>query len=167
MLKPFNRGLEFWIFLLKPHYRNYNKTLIKRPKIYFYDTGIVCSLLGMAEKNQLINHPLRGALFECFVISEFIKKRYNTGKEINLYYWRDKTGHEIDLIIDEPDQPFPIEIKSGKTVHSEFFKNLKYWQKISGINRGRIIYAGDSDQKRSDGFDVISWRDLAVQGFIY
>jgi predicted AAA+ superfamily ATPase len=157
---------SFIIFLLKPYYKNYNKTLIKRPKIYFYDTGIVCSLLGITEKNQLINHPLRGALFECFVISEMIKKRYNAGKEINLYFWRDKTGHEIDLIIDGSDQLVPIEIKSGKTVHSEFFKNLKYWQKISGIGHGRIIYAGDSDQKRSDGMEVVSWKELATPGFI-
>ncbi len=152
---------SFIIFLLRPHFKNFNKTIVKRPKIYFYDTGLVCSLLGITQEKQLEIHPLRGSIFETLMVAELVKKRTNNGKEINLYYWRDKTGREIDIIIDEVNDLIPVEIKSGKTVHSDFFKNLMYWMKLSETTKGFILYGGDQDQSRSNGIIVTSWRNLA------
>ncbi len=155
---------SFIIYLLKPHYKNFNKTIVKRPKIYFYDTAIACSLLGIKTIEHIVSHPLRGALFETMVITEFVKFRMNKAMPVNLYYWRDKTGHEIDLIIDTGGQLLPIEIKSGKTISSEFFKNLKYWKKLSGIESSVLLYSGSQKQKRSDGMVVKNWKELSACG---
>jgi predicted AAA+ superfamily ATPase len=155
---------SFIIYLLKPHYRNFNKTIVKRPKIYFYDTGLVCSLLGITTELQLTNHPLRGSLFECLVVTELVKKRTNAGEAVNLFYWRDKTGHEIDVIIDEGDKLIPIEIKAGKTINTDFFKNILYWNSLSGMAKGYLIYTGDEEQKRSNGVEVINLQGLCRRG---
>ncbi|SFE00329.1 hypothetical protein SAMN05518672_104107 [Chitinophaga sp. CF118] len=154
---------SFIIFLLKPHFKNFNKTLVKRPKVYFYDTGLICSLLGINDVNQLKNHPLKGSIFETFIISELVKKRTNAGEQVNLYYWRDRTGHEIDLIIDNGTSLLPIEIKAGKTVNADYFKNILYWFELSGEKKGYIIYSGDEEQKRSNGIEVINWQRLIEQ----
>ena len=151
---------SFIIYLLKPHYQNFNKTITKRAKIYFYDTGLVCSLLGITNTTILANHPLRGSLFECMVITEMVKQRTNAGLPINLYYWRDKTGHEIDLLVDNGETLLPIEIKSGKTINSDFFRNLLYWNELSGMKKGYLVYAGTETQKRSNGLEIIGWKDL-------
>ena len=148
---------SFIIYLLRPHYKNFNKTLVKRPKVYFYDTGLVCSLLGIITLGQLLQHPLRGSLFECLVITELLKKRTNAGKQINLYYWRDKTGHEVDVIVDNGTSLLPLEIKAGKTINSEFFKSLTYWNKLSEEKSAFIVYAGDQEEDRSNGISVINW----------
>ncbi len=158
---------SFIIFLLRPHFKNFNKTIIKRPKIYFYDTGLMCSLLGITQEKQLEIHPLRGSVFETFVVSELVKKRTNSGREINLYYWRDKTGREIDVVIDEVNDLIPVEIKSGKTIHAEFFKNLAYWMELSNTQKGFVLYSGDQNQSRSNGVQVASWRDLTLEDFLY
>lgn len=157
---------SFIVFLLRPHFRNFNKTITKRPKVYFHDTGLVCSLLGICDMNQLNLHPLRGSIFETFVVSELLKKRTNLGKDINLYYWRDKTGHEVDVVIDEGLTLLPVEIKSGKTVHQEFFKNLLYWLKLSGNIKGIILYGGDQRQERSNGITIEGWERLAADDFL-
>jgi uncharacterized protein len=151
---------SFIVYLLKPHFKNFNKTVVKRPKVYFFDTGLVCSLLRITSVKHLETHPLRGALFETMIMSEFVKQRSNAGLPINLYYWRDKTGHEIDLIIDSASTLLPVEIKSGQTITSEFFKNLEYWCKLSGVKKSIVLYAGDAKQKRSSGTEVLPWREL-------
>lgn len=151
---------SYIIYLLKPHYKNFNKTITKRPKIYFIDTSIVCSLLRIVNINQLSTHPLRGSIFENFIIIEFLKKRYNDLKSDNLYYYRDKAQHEIDLIIDHSDHAIPLEIKSAMTINSDFFKNINYWLKLSNEHKGYLIYAGNELQKRSHNIEVIPWRNL-------
>ncbi len=151
---------SYIVFLLPPFYKNFNKTIVKRPKLYFYDTAVACSLLGIRKIEHLTSHPLRGALFECLIFSELIKQKNNLGNTDALYYWRDKTGREIDLIIDKTNYFIPVEIKSGKTVHDTFFKGIRYWKKLSGVKEGKVIYAGDTDQKRSEGIDVISWKKI-------
>jgi hypothetical protein len=153
---------SFIVFLLPPFYKNYNKTIVKRPKLYFYDTALPASLLGIHKMEHLPAHPLRGALFESLVVSELIKQKHNTGASDAFYHWRDKTGREVDLIIEKKPDRIPVEIKSGKTVQPEFFKNLRYWLKLSGEKKGKIIFAGDTDQKRSEGIDVISWKNIAI-----
>jgi predicted AAA+ superfamily ATPase len=151
---------SFIIYLLKPHFKNFNKTIIKRPKLYFYDTSIVCSLLGIQTAKQMSSYPLRGAIFETMVIGEFVKKRTNAALPINLFYWRDLTGHEIDLIVDNGEVQLPVEIKSGKTTNKDFYKNLDFWCKLSGTTKSVLMYAGDQTQKRSNGTEVMNWREL-------
>jgi predicted AAA+ superfamily ATPase len=152
---------SFIIYLLKPHHNNFNKTIVKRPKLYFYDTSIVCSLLGIRNAAQIKNHPLRGAIFEGMVITELLKNRTNAGMPVNLSFWRDKTGREIDVIVDNDNTQFPIEIKSGKTIHDEFLKNIEYWKSMSGFKKGLVLYAGKENQKRSKGTDILNWRELS------
>lgn len=149
---------SFIIYLLKPHYKNFNKTVVKRPKVYFYDTSLVCSLLGIRTLNHIQTHPLRGALFENMVISEFVKQRSNVGEPVNLFYWRDKTGHEIDLIVDNAGNLLPIEIKSGKTINNDFFKNIDYWCRLSNEKKSILLYSGNEYQKRTNGTEVYNWR---------
>ena len=156
---------SFIIYLLKPHFKNFNKTIVKRPKVYFYDTALVCYLLGIRNVSQLKTHPLRGSIFEGMVVTELIKKRTNAGLPINIYYWRDKTGHEIDVIIDNGGKLLPVEIKSGKTLNSEFFKNIDYWTKLSGTTKSVLLYAGEQNQKRSTGKEILNWKSLMNRNF--
>jgi predicted AAA+ superfamily ATPase len=117
-------------------------------------------LLGVNQQEQLNQHPIRGAIFENFMITELLKQRYNRGLSNNLYFWRDNSGHEIDLLLEEVTQLHPIEIKSGKTITNDYFKSLIFWQKLTGKNEGTVLYAGDQVQKRSDGLQVLPWRSL-------
>jgi predicted AAA+ superfamily ATPase len=149
----------FIIHKLPPHFTNFNKVLVKRPKIYFYDTGLVCSLIGIQNEEQLNNHPLRGPIFETMLVAELIKERYNQGQANNLYYWRDKTGREIDIVIDNAGDLVPIEIKSSQTIASDFFKNIKYYQNLNKGQQSYLLYAGKDSQKRSDGTTVINWEE--------
>lgn len=152
---------SFIIYLLHPHHKNYKKRVIKMPKIYFYDSGLLCSLLGLTSEKQLENHYLKGNIFESFVVSEFIKHKYNQGLGLNIYFWRDKIGNEIDLLIETPEKMIPIEIKSGQTITSDYFKGLKYYNNLSGGSHedSYIIYGGNLDQQRSEG-NVFGWEYL-------
>lgn len=152
---------SFIIHLLKPHHKNFNKTIVKRPKLYFYDSALVSYLLGIRNITQLQTHPLRGHIFEGMVVTELIKKRTNLGLDSNLYYWRDKTGHEIDVIIDQGDILIPLEIKSGMTLNNDFFKNINFWQELSGSSKSVLLYAGHQNQHRSDGKIVMNWKELS------
>lgn len=154
---------SFIVYLLQPHHKNFNKRVVKMPKIYFYDTGLVCSLLNIENKEQLSTYPLRGNIFETFIMSELLKQRFNKGLRSNLYFWRDKTGHEIDCIVESGASLTPVEIKSGKTITSEMFKNIEYWKKISGKNNeaSYLIYGGSSNQKRN-GVNILSWKDCNI-----
>lgn len=156
---------SFIIYLLKPHFKNFNKTIVKRPKVYFYDAAIVCSLLGIQDEKQLTTHPLRGAIFESMVITELVKNRANKGLPINLFYWRDKTGHEVDVIIDNAGKLIPVEIKSGQTFHTDFLKNLTYWRNLSKVNKAKLFFGGKGNQKRSDGTEVLNWREIMNEPF--
>lgn len=151
---------SFIVYLLKPHHKNFKKTLVKRPKLYFYDTSLVCYLLRISTPSQLESHPLRGALFEGMVITELVKKRTNAGMAINLFYWRDKTGHEVDVIIEQEQALLPVEIKSGKTISEHFFGNLRFWTRLSGEKKSLVLYGGVESQRRSDGTEIQNWRKL-------
>lgn len=155
---------SFIIFLLKPHHKNFNKTIVKRPKLYFYDTALVCYLLGIRNAEQLALHHSKGSIFETMVISELIKNRTNIGEEINLFYWRDKSGREIDIIIDEAGKLLPVEIKSGKTITQDFFKNIEYWNNLSLQKEAIILFGGTTSQQRSNGSRVVNWRKAINEG---
>lgn len=152
---------SYLVYLLRPHHRNFNKRLVKMPKLYFYDTGVVAYLLGISSSEQLAVHPMRGAIFETFVISELLKMRFNLGLQSNLYFWRNNTGDEIDVLVEDGDRLHPIEIKSGQTVVSDYFSGLIKWRKIAGTTgkRGTLVYGGKNNQLRAD-VDVISWQHL-------
>lgn len=150
------------VFLLQPYYKNFNKRLIKMPKLYFYDTGLACSLLNIQNKQQLSTHYSKGGLFESFVLSEIIKYKFNRGLEPHCYYWRDRTGNEVDCILEEGKSLLSIEIKSSRTIANDFFDSLKYWSKTIGKvkNRPYLIYGGKESQKRSFA-QVVSWKDVS------
>jgi hypothetical protein len=153
---------SFIAFPLPPYFRNFNKQLIKSPKLYFYDTGLACYLLGIRTAEELENHYAKGALFENFVIVEMLKAFYNQGSRQHLYFWRDRTGHEVDLLIDAGGQLFPIEIKSSQTISANFFKNLNFFNRISGSDPScaRVVYGGDQSQIRANG-TVENWQNFA------
>jgi hypothetical protein len=152
----------YLVFLIRPYHRNLNKRLIKMPKLYFYDTGLACSLLGIQTIGQLDTHYLKGSLFESFVFSEIVKNRFNRGMEHNCFYWRDKTGNEVDCIIESGDLAMPVEIKAGKTIAGDFFAGLNYWAKLTGKDSGNsyLVYGGDENQKREHAA-VVSWKNIA------
>lgn len=159
-----NKTIESWIsvleasfilFRLQPHHSNFNKRIVKMPKLYFYDVGLASALLGIQEAGQLEFHPFKGNLFENMVIIELLKERLNQGKSNNLYFWRNSRGNEIDVLIDNFDELIPIEIKSGRTITNDYFKGLKYWNHLTGYTGGKIIYGGEEYQKRSHNFEVI------------
>ncbi len=151
---------SYIIYFLKPHHRNHNKRVIKMPKLYFYDIGLVSSLLGVEYKEQINTHYLKGALFENLIITEMLKSRFNTGKESNLYYWRDKTGNELDILSENLNVVDIFELKSGKTITKSFFKGINYYNKISKtINKSFLIYGGDTKEIRKDTL-VLPWNKL-------
>lgn len=123
---------SFILYLLKPDPNNYTKRLVKSPKLYFYDTGLACSLLGINNAQQLSIHFLRGGLFENLVINELQKKAINAGKEPELSFWRDSTGNEVDLLNTVNGKKNAWEIKSGATFSSDYFKGIKKWAQLSG-----------------------------------
>jgi predicted AAA+ superfamily ATPase len=149
------------VYLLKPHHKNFNKRLIKSPKLYFYDTGLLSYLLGVPSSQVLTTHASRGHVFETWVVSEILKGRIHRGLRENIYFWRDSAGHEIDCIVDQGDRLIPFEIKSGKTVSPDFFKGLRVWSKISKTDGSKmyVVYAGPMDQIRNQG-NVLGWRSF-------
>jgi len=154
---------DYIIFLLQPHFRNFNKRIIKTPKLYFYDTGLACNLFSVQILEQLGIHSMRGAIFESFIVSELLKSRFNQGLQSNLYYWRDRSGNEIDVLVEKGEKLQPIEIKSGKTLNADYFKGLKKWIDFAGNTAvdPLLIYGGDSSQTRS-GIRVLSWNDRGI-----
>lgn len=141
------------VYLLKPWYGNISKRLVKAPKLYFYDTGIATTLLGVNSVEQLTGHPLRGSLFENLVINNVIKYGYNKGLSENLFFYRDKSGHEVDLVWDQPNGLYAIEIKASMTYNTDFRKNLDYLKMLLNdkIIESKIIYNGDSELKGEIG----------------
>jgi len=151
---------SYIIFFLPPFFKNFSKRIIKSPKLYFFDTGLTCSLLGINQKSQIETHYLKGNLFENFVVAEFMKKKYHNQLQREYYFWRDKTGREIDLLEIINGVAHAIEIKSAKTIASNFFDNLLFWQKLTkNKTKGTLIYGGEENQKRSMA-EVISWKNL-------
>ena len=144
---------SYIVFQLQPYFRNISKRLVKSPKLYFYDVGLATFLLGIENEKQLSRDPLRGNLFENMVIAEVLKYRFNQGKRGNLFFYRDSKGHEVDLLLAEGPDLFPIEIKAGMTVTRDFFKGLAYFARVFPDNLprgGGLVYGGEDAQKRSD-----------------
>ena len=153
---------SFILFRLQPHHRSFRKRLVKTPKLYFYDVGVAARLIGIESAEQMNTHPMRGALFENWVITEYLKRRWNAGKESNLFFWRSHGGLEVDLVLEQGQALTPVEIKSGATVSPDWLRPLRRWRDLAGDAAGHpvIVYGGDHAQQRSDA-DIVPWRQLA------
>lgn len=153
---------SFINYLQAPYYKNFNKRIIKSPRLFFYDTGLACNLLGISNKNELYSHYLRGGLFESFIISEFHKHLFNHKLNGKIYFFRDSNGNEIDAILELPGLIKAIEIKSGKTIMQDFFKSFIYFDKLFNEIKSEnyLVYGGDNFQERSMA-QVIGWKDLS------
>jgi len=151
---------SYVIFLLNPFYRNYNKRLVKSPKLYFCDTGLAASLLGLQNREQLETHYLHGGLFENMVIAECLKSHYAQGKEPQMYFWRDNNQNEVDLLVEDGISLNAYEVKSSATMNRSHFKGLKTFRAISGLSAdaAAVIYGGEADFKTADG-RYVSWKN--------
>ena len=147
------------IFLLQPYHRNFSKRILKNPKLYFVDTGIACYLLSVQNRDMLITHPLYGNLFETFVISNMFRRIQHMGERPPLYYWRDRTGKEIDCVFDAGENPVPIEIKSAKTFSRDFTSILQYWKDLPGntMEKGLVVYNGKDTIGKKEDITVVPW----------
>jgi predicted AAA+ superfamily ATPase len=151
---------SFIAFRLQPYYNNLGKRLLQMPKLYFYDTGLCSSLLEIENEKQMANHPLRGALMENLMIIELLKSRLNRGLRSNLFYWRDRTGNEIDLLLDQSDAVVPIEIKSSTTFHLDFLKGIRYWQKLNPkLKSSYLVFNGKDGQVEKT--KILNWKTIA------
>lgn len=152
---------SYLVFRLPPYYKNFGKRLVKTPKLYFYDTGLVCSLLGLQTSSQMMFSDMKGALFENLVIADMLKKSLFAGKQPQLYYWRDSNGNEVDLLEENGGQLNACEIKSGSSLRLDWFRGLDGFAALSGIDASgkSVIYAGDFNYLTESG-KFVSWKEL-------
>jgi len=139
---------SYVIDLLPPHHQNFNKRLVKRPKMHFLDAGLLCYLLGIRRPQDVLLHPLRGAIFETFVIAELRKLFLHQGRRPQLYSWRDSNGREVDAVLDFGTRRLPVEVKSGETVRSDAFRGLDHYLRLSGDAGGVLVYGGRQTYRR-------------------
>ncbi len=155
---------SYVVFLLQPFHANIKKRLVKSPKIYFYDVGLASWLCGIEDVRQLANHPLRGNLFENLTVIEALKHRFNQGKRNNLFFYRDSSGNEIDMLYARLQQFVTIEIKSGKTITSDYFKGIKKFVKnFPDLAREKMIVYGGNESQQRNGIKVTSPFKLAAE----
>lgn len=161
---------SYVLYLLPPYYQNLGKRVIKSPKMYFYDTGLACALLNIQSAQQVESHYLRGGLFENLVLIEILKHYYNQGRNAPCSFWQDQIGREIDLIIENTEGGISaIEIKSGMTISSDYFKNLKFWEKSNAESvkaKSYVIYAGTLSLQTQDGL-LVPFSDLITKSSLY
>lgn len=152
----------FLLFRLRPYHANLRSRAVKTPKIYFYDVGLACALLGISTPSQLRTHPLRGALFENWVVTEVLKARLHRGLDARAYFLRSQKGFEIDLVVDLGDRLIAVEIKSGQTVAGDFFANLERLpaelpEGLAGRRLDtRVVFGGATPERRRD-VEVVPW----------
>ena len=153
----------FLVYRLPPYHRNWNKRLVKQTKLFFLDTGLLCSLLGIRNTEDLRTHPLRGAIFESWVVAEAVKSFINRGQRPSLYFWRDHSGHEIDLLIEDAGKVRAIEVKSGETITGNWLEGLQWFKTLAAdqVSGMTVIYGGTRNTTRAD-INLIPWFDIAT-----
>jgi len=152
---------SFVIARLQPHHRNFSKRLVKSPKLYFLDSGLLCFLLRIGSAEELRTHAMRGAVFETFVVSELLKRQLHRGRRSNLYFWRDRSGHEVDLLLDQGTTLRPVEIKSSQTVSDSLFKGLRHFRRLAGNAAGPLsLICGDEGNYIRSDVRVYGWQDF-------
>ena len=149
---------SFIVFLLPPYHRNFDKRIIKSPKLYFYDTGLACSLLNINSTEQLDAHFAKGSLFENMIIVELLKQKFNAAATPAFYFWQDSNMREIDLLVEDGAALKAVEIKAGKTINPAFMKNLYAFQQLAGAQNVHLhlVYGGETAQPRSD-LKILPW----------
>ena len=150
---------SYILFQLQPWYNNLNKRIIKSPKLYFYDTGLLCNLLGIQSEAGLQQHAQYGAIFENWVITEIKKNRYNQGIEGGLYFFRDSTGNEVDLLMEKQGETIAVEIKAAKKMESNMLTGLKYWLKNNRGSNGMLVYGGKSTEALNEQIQRVGWQE--------
>jgi predicted AAA+ superfamily ATPase len=151
---------SFILFKLPPFYENFGKRVIKSPKYYFTDVGLLCFLLGIENKDQVRRDPLVGNIFENLVVIECLKEQYNKGKISNLYFFRDTNGNEVDIVFQDGRELVPIEIKSSSTFNTKFLKGINKFQSLTDRSgNGVLIYSGDLTPE-SEKYSVINFQDI-------
>lgn len=152
---------SYIIHSLQPYYNNFNKRIIKSPKLYFHDTGLACSLLGIKQATQIETHFLKGGLFENLIISEILKSSYNKGGQPELYFWRDSHGNEIDILWQKNLRLDRIEMKYNNTFSSAYLKGINSFNAIDKIPAGKnwLVLGTHEFQKRTD-LRIIDWQQL-------
>lgn len=150
---------SYIVHVVEPYHANVKKRLVKSPKIYFYDTGLLCSLLGVTHADNLSSHPNIGMIFENFVIGEYAKSKTTQGNPHGLYFYRDHSGKEVDLVIENSGIQL-VEIKLGKTFSSDWTAGMDFFDKeIKKSNSQTVVYGGDSSRTFQKG-SVVSWKDI-------
>jgi hypothetical protein len=154
---------SYILFQLQPYYKNFSKRIVKTPKLYFYDTGLLCYLLKIKDSAELNLHVSKGALFENMMVAEYVKQMYHKNEMEDLWFWRDASGNEIDLMIDSSKNITIVEMKATTTIKSDMFKGLLHFEKISKFTnlKKQLVYGGNQSQKRSVA-QVISWKDFTT-----
>jgi hypothetical protein len=154
---------SYILFQLQPYYKNFSKRIVKTPKLYFYDTGLLCYLLKIKDSAELNLHVSKGALFENMMVAEYVKQMYHKNEMEDLWFWRDASGNEIDLMIDGSKNITIVEMKATTTIKSDMFKGLLHFEKISKFTnlKKQLVYGGNQSQKRSVA-QVISWKDFTT-----
>ncbi|HVZ97695.1 MAG TPA: ATP-binding protein [Chitinophagaceae bacterium] len=151
---------SYIIYLLQPWYNNLNKRIIKSPKLYFYDTGLLCNLLGIRTQSTLEHHEKYGAIFENWVITEIKKNRFNSGDNSMLYFFRDSAGNEMDLVLEKNEKMIGIEIKSAKKISPHVTPSFRYWKKNNPTAENILIYSGNATRELASATQLLSWRDI-------
>ena len=149
---------SFIIFMLRPHHGNFGKRLVKRPKLYFLDTGLLCYLLGIRGADELQVHASRGAVFEAYVLAELVKSALHSGRAADVWFWRSSDGHEVDFILEAANKLTAVEAKSGQTVGSDFFSGLRYWRDQAGERCGQttLVHGGTESYTRNESI-LLPW----------
>ncbi len=151
---------SYILFQLQPWHNNMNKRIVKSPKLYFYDTGLLCFLLGIKTEIVLQKHTAYGAIFENWVVSEIRKNNFNNAQNEGMYYFRDSAGNEIDLILERESEPIAIEIKSSKKIDHGMMRGLKYWQKLRPNNLCLFVHNGDRNEVLNDKLSIIPFSEI-------
>ena len=153
--------ISYIIYLLRPHHNNFSKRIVQTPKIYFIDTGLLCYLLEIEKPAQIKTHFAKGGIFENYVIIELLKNRYNTAKLPNSFFWRDKNGHEVDVVLETANQLTPVEIKSSHTKSTHYFDGLNYYRTLAKekSKTGFVVYGGCEKVTIKSG-TFLPWNDM-------
>ncbi len=153
---------SYIVFLLQPFHENFSKRIVKTPKLYFYDTGLLCYLLKMTNHEQIASHPFKGSLFENMIIAEHLKRMYHKNNVQDTWFWRDSAGHEVDLVVQNELTIDLVEIKATQTIMSDLFKGLVYFENNAGKTNvtKTLVYAGNESQTRTAA-NVVSWSEFA------
>ncbi len=154
---------SYIVFLLQPYHVNFNKRIIKTPKLYFYDTGLLCHLLKITNPKSIQLHPLKGSLFENLIVAEAFKQNDHKYLHADFCFWRDASGNEVDLLVEHNDKLSIAEINASSTIKNEHFKGLNYFGALEGSNvkSKNLIYTGALNQKRSQ-LNVFSWKETGA-----